>query len=55
MGHMATREDVAEIKALLSEKEANTMRWLARFVITATISLGVAVIGLLVALMRTFN
>ena len=55
MKYMATREDVAEVKNLIIEKEATTMRWLARFVTTASISLLVAVIGLLAALIRTFS
>lgn len=55
MQYMATRGDLAEVKNLIIEKEATTMRWLARFVTTASISLLVAVIGLLAALIRTFS
>lgn len=53
MKFMATREDVAEVKNLIAEKEATTLKWLTRLVTVASISLLTAVIGLLAALIRT--
>lgn len=45
--HVATREDVAEIKALIERKESTMLRWLVGVI-------AVAAISLLAALLRTF-
>lgn len=45
--HVAKREDVAEVKALIERKESTMLRWLVSI-------LSVAAISLLVALLRTF-
>ncbi len=44
MEHMATREDVAEVKTLIDRKEATMLRWLCGMVVVAAISLGVALV-----------
>lgn len=47
MEHMATREDISELKVLIERKEATMLRWLLSLVAVAGISL-------LAALLRTF-
>ena len=47
MGHMATREDVQEVKTLIERKESTMLRWLLGMLVVALVSLGVA-------LFRTF-
>ena len=47
MDHMATREDVAEIKVLIGNREASMLRWLIGLVAFALISV-------VVSLIRTF-
>ena len=37
--HLATKEDVGEIKTLIARKEATHLRWLLGVLVTATISL----------------
>ena len=47
MEHVATREDVSEVKILIERKESTMLRWLLGLMVVAGISL-------LAALIRTF-
>ncbi len=41
---LATKEDISEVKTLVSEKEASMSRWLIGIILVALISLAVALI-----------
>jgi len=45
--HAATREDVAEVKALIERKESTMLRWLIGII-------AIAAVSLMAALLRTF-
>ena len=47
MEHMATREDMSEIKVLIERKESTMLRWLLGLLVVAAVSL-------LAALIRSF-
>ena len=53
--HLATKEDISDIKALIARKEATHLRWLLGVLITATISLITAAVSVLVVLVRMFG
>ena len=42
--HLATKEDIAEVKKLISDKESSMLRWLIGIISLAAISLGVALV-----------
>ena len=53
--HLATKEDVGEIKTLIARKEATHLRWLLGVLVTATISLITAAVSVLVVMVRMFG
>lgn len=45
--YLATKEDIAEVKALISQREASMQRWLIGILVSALVALSLSVVRVL--------
>ena len=55
LNYMPTKEDVEAVKTLIAEKESTNTRWMIGIISTALVSIGTALIGTVIVLIRTFT
>ena len=54
LAHVATREDIADLKTIIAEKETTSTRWLIGIIVSAVVALLAAMAAVAAALIRTF-
>lgn len=52
--HLATKEDIKSLETLIAEKESKHFRWMTGIFISAGVSIFVALLAVVAALIKTF-
>jgi len=55
LAHLATKEDIAELKTLISDREAIMLKWLVGFTATTAVSLLIVLVSLSMVFIRLFT
>ncbi len=53
--HLATKADIAEVKALISDREAIMLKWLIGITTTTAVSLLMVLVSLVMIFLRLFT